>query len=155
MIEGRDRQGARLFGAAQVLRDTWELGRRPLAAATYESEVALAKGRLGPDEFVRQWTRGAALPLQDAVSHALHGRLVRSVTTGWGSLTPAELRVVRLAEQGLTNPQIGERLFVSPRTVSTHLSHAFAKLGVASRVELARQASGRGRGWDPAREYVT
>jgi DNA-binding NarL/FixJ family response regulator len=47
-----------------------------------------------------------------------------------------------LAVEGLTNPQIGERLFVSRRTVQTHLSHIFAKLGIASRVELAKLAAG-------------
>jgi DNA-binding NarL/FixJ family response regulator len=45
--------------------------------------------------------------------------------------------VVELVGGGLTNPQIGHRLFISPRTVETHLSHVFNKLGLVSRVELA------------------
>jgi DNA-binding CsgD family transcriptional regulator len=57
--------------------------------------------------------------------------------TGWDALTPTELKVARLAAEGLTNPEIGRRLFISPRTVETHLSHAYAKLGVSSRVALA------------------
>ena len=52
--------------------------------------------------------------------------------------------VVRLCVDGLTNRQIGERLFISRRTVQTHLSHAFAKLDVISRVELAAAAARRG-----------
>jgi pimeloyl-ACP methyl ester carboxylesterase/DNA-binding CsgD family transcriptional regulator len=68
---------------------------------------------------------------------------------GWPSLTDAELPVVRLAGQGLTNMQIAARLFLSRYTVETHLKHAFAKLGVESRAELAalvaRQADGRVR----------
>jgi pimeloyl-ACP methyl ester carboxylesterase/DNA-binding CsgD family transcriptional regulator len=56
---------------------------------------------------------------------------------GWRSLTDAELPVVRLAGQGLTNAQIAARLFLSRYTVETHLKHAFAKLGVESRAELA------------------
>lgn len=52
-------------------------------------------------------------------------------------LTSTELRVAQLAAQGLTNRQIGERLYVSPRTVSTHLQRMFPKLGVASRGEIA------------------
>ena len=60
---------------------------------------------------------------------------------GWESLTPTELEVVRLATQGLTNVEIGQRLFISRRTVETHLSHVFGKLGVSSRVQLAAQAS--------------
>jgi DNA-binding CsgD family transcriptional regulator len=61
---------------------------------------------------------------------------------GWESLTPTELEVVRLVSQGLTNVEIGRRLFISRRTVETHLSHIFGKLGVSSRVQLAAQASG-------------
>jgi DNA-binding NarL/FixJ family response regulator len=52
-------------------------------------------------------------------------------------LSPAELRVARLVADGLTNRQIGERLYVSPRTVDTHVAHMFAKLNVSSRVRLA------------------
>lgn len=59
---------------------------------------------------------------------------------GWGGLTESELRVARLAARGLTNRQIGERLFLSPHTVSSHLRHTFTKLEISSRVELARVA---------------
>jgi DNA-binding CsgD family transcriptional regulator len=64
--------------------------------------------------------------------------------TGWESLTPSELEVVRLAAEGLTNPEIGQRLFISRRTVQTHLAHAFRKLDLSSRVELAAEAVRRG-----------
>ena len=63
---------------------------------------------------------------------------------GWLSLTDAELPVVRLAGQGLTNAQIAARLFLSRYTVETHLKHAFAKLGVESRAELAALVAGQG-----------
>jgi DNA-binding NarL/FixJ family response regulator len=56
---------------------------------------------------------------------------------GWKALTRTEVEVARLAGQGLTNPEIGRQLFVSRRTVETHLAHVFPKLGVCSRVELA------------------
>jgi DNA-binding CsgD family transcriptional regulator len=52
--------------------------------------------------------------------------------------------VVELVAQGLSNPQIGERLFVSRKTVTSHLSHVFAKLGVSSRAELSAEAARRG-----------
>ena len=51
-------------------------------------------------------------------------------------LTPQENRIALLARDGLTNPDIGERLFVSPRTVEYHLHKVFAKLGISSRNEL-------------------
>jgi DNA-binding CsgD family transcriptional regulator len=60
---------------------------------------------------------------------------------GWDSLTAMESDVVRLTVEGLTNRQIGERLFISRRTVQTHLSHVLTKLEVSSRVELAAEAA--------------
>ncbi|MBA3382412.1 MAG: AAA family ATPase [Actinobacteria bacterium] len=56
---------------------------------------------------------------------------------GWESLTAAEQRVSRLVPEGLTNAEIGARLFISGRTVSTHLAHIFRKLEISSRSELA------------------
>ncbi len=57
------------------------------------------------------------------------------------SLTPTELEVVRLVVDGLSNPEIGRRLFMSRGTVKAHLSHVYAKLGVANRTELATLAA--------------
>jgi DNA-binding CsgD family transcriptional regulator/tetratricopeptide (TPR) repeat protein len=61
----------------------------------------------------------------------------RPLRSGRDALTPSELRVVRLAASGLTNRQIAQTLFVTARTVEVHLTHAYAKLGVAGRGELA------------------
>jgi DNA-binding CsgD family transcriptional regulator len=57
---------------------------------------------------------------------------------GWGALTESERGVADLVACGMTNRQVGERLFVSPHTVDAHLRHIFNKLGIRSRVELAR-----------------
>ena len=65
----------------------------------------------------------------------------RRPATGWEALTDTELKVVRLVAERLTNPEIAERMFISRRTVQTHVSHALAKLGVDSR----RDARRRGR----------
>ncbi|HYQ63754.1 helix-turn-helix transcriptional regulator [Actinophytocola sp.] len=62
-------------------------------------------------------------------------------SSGWASLTPAERSVVRLAADGLSNPDIGSRLFMSRSTVKTHLSHVYAKLDVTNRTELANLAA--------------
>ncbi|OBF36087.1 LuxR family transcriptional regulator [Mycobacterium sp. ACS1612] len=58
--------------------------------------------------------------------------------TGWESLTDSELTVVELIAEGATNRSVAERLKLSPHTVKTHLHNAFAKLGIASRAELAQ-----------------
>ena len=60
---------------------------------------------------------------------------------GWASLTPAEQAVAGLVADGLTNPQIGARLYISRRTVQTHLVHIFAKLDIGSRAQLAAQVT--------------
>lgn len=61
--------------------------------------------------------------------------------SGWSSLTDTERNVAALAAQGLTNPQVATQMFVSPHTVKFHLRQVFRKLGIGSRVELARLAT--------------
>jgi DNA-binding CsgD family transcriptional regulator len=63
---------------------------------------------------------------------------------GWASLTPTEEKIVGLVAEGLSNPQIAAQLFLSRRTVQTHVSHVLAKLELSSRTEIAREASRRG-----------
>lgn len=65
----------------------------------------------------------------------------RRPASGWASLTPSEVDVVRLVVEGLSNPVIGHRLFISRHTVETHLRHVFAKVGASSRTELAVEAA--------------
>ncbi|HYP24794.1 MAG TPA: helix-turn-helix transcriptional regulator [Actinomycetota bacterium] len=75
----------------------------------------------------------------------LSGRPVTGAR-GWDALTAAELRVIALVTEGLTNPQIAARLFVSAQTVKTHMKNVFRKLGVSSRAELAALATRKGIG---------
>ncbi|MES9609316.1 LuxR C-terminal-related transcriptional regulator, partial [Actinomadura sp. NPDC000929] len=56
---------------------------------------------------------------------------------GWQALTPTERKIAALIAEGLTNPQIAEREFISRYTVETHLKRVFAKMSVRSRTELA------------------
>lgn len=63
----------------------------------------------------------------------------------WPELTESELAVVRLVAEGATNREVAERMYISPHTVNSHLRHVFTKLGIRSRVELARMAAERGK----------
>jgi len=62
--------------------------------------------------------------------------LGQAYTAGPASLTPQQREIATLAAAGLTNKQIGERLFLSPRTIQTHLYQIFPKLGITSRAAL-------------------
>ena len=64
---------------------------------------------------------------------------------GWPSLTPTEQRIATLVADGMSNPQIADLLFVSARTVQTHVSHIFTKLDIRSRVQLAAEVTRRDR----------
>jgi DNA-binding CsgD family transcriptional regulator len=65
----------------------------------------------------------------------------RQARSGWDSLTPAETKIAALVQGGLSNPEIAARLFLSRRTVATHVSHILKKLDVHSRTDIAREAA--------------
>ena len=65
----------------------------------------------------------------------------RRAQRGWESLTPAEAKIAALVAEGMTNPQIATRLFLSHRTVGTHVSHILGKLDVRSRTDIAREVT--------------
>jgi DNA-binding CsgD family transcriptional regulator len=90
-------------------------------------------------------TIGAA-PLAETARQELRAagaRPRRVAWTGADALTPTERRVALLATDGLTNPQIAQALFVTSKTIQTHLAHTYRKLGVNSRHQLA-EALARG-----------
>jgi DNA-binding CsgD family transcriptional regulator len=66
----------------------------------------------------------------------------RSALSGLESLTPSERRVAELVASGLSNQEVAETLFVTLRTVETHLTHAYGKLGITSRAELPAALAG-------------
>lgn len=104
------------------------------ATTTYE--------RLGADvDLARTATRLRELGIRRGRRGAR-----RRPSTGWESLTTTEEKVARLASEGLTNPDIAARLYLSRHTVATHLAHVYAKLGIRSRVDLARMSAERAKG---------
>jgi len=139
---GSHREAARLFGAAEAIRLRIGAVRFKIYDAGYEASVAALRDAMDENDFETAWAEGAALSTEEAIAYAQRGRGQRKrPTNGWGSLTPAELDVVRLVCEGLGNNDIAARLFVSPRTVQSHLTHVYAKLGLTSRVQLAQEAS--------------
>ena len=110
--------------------------------AGYEASVAALRDAMGEKDFEAAWAEGAALSTEEAIAYAQRGRGQRKrPASGWASLTPTERDVVRLVSEGLGNNDIAARLFVSPRTVQTHLTHVYTKLGLSSRVQLAQEAA--------------
>jgi predicted ATPase/class 3 adenylate cyclase/DNA-binding CsgD family transcriptional regulator len=137
-------EAARLLAASGAAREAIGYPRPPVDRPSHETTVATLRAALGDDDFAAAWREGAALTLDDAVAYARRSRGARNrPSTGWASLTPTELEVVRGVVDGLTNPEIGSRLFMSRGTVKTHLSHVYAKLGIANRTELATEAARR------------
>nr|WP_231975360.1 LuxR C-terminal-related transcriptional regulator [Mycobacterium sp. E1715] len=139
---GANREAARLLGAATSERERTGHVRFKIHDAAHDAAVAALRDALGDDEFHRARAEGEALSTEEAIAYARRGRGERKrPATGWASLTPAEINVVRLVSEGLQNKDIAARLFVSARTVQAHLSHVYSKLGISSRVQLAQEAS--------------
>jgi predicted ATPase/class 3 adenylate cyclase/DNA-binding CsgD family transcriptional regulator len=134
-------EAARLLAATNRARDEMEL------VPGVEEQATIARARARVEEHLRDgsdaaFADGERLDLVGACEYARRGRgQRRRPSTGWASLTPTEQQVVNLVVEGLTNPQIGQRLYVSRGTVKTHLAHVFAKLGVTTRAELAVAAT--------------
>ncbi|MCA1843790.1 MAG: LuxR C-terminal-related transcriptional regulator, partial [Actinobacteria bacterium] len=138
-------EAARLYGAARSLREATGKVRWALDEAAHRADVDRLQTALGGETFERCIEEGAALSLPEAAAYASRARGERKrPRSGWESLTPTELGVVRLATHGLTNAEIGQRMFISPGTVRIHLSHIYAKVGVANRAQLAAEATARG-----------
>ncbi len=130
---------ARLAGAAQALRDSMGyLLRWPFEQRLLDAAISGGRAGLGDESFDSAFAEGRSLDCAAAVAYATRARGERRrPSTGWASLTPTEADVARLASEGLTNRQIGERLLMGAETVKTHLSHVYDKLDVRNRAALA------------------
>jgi DNA-binding CsgD family transcriptional regulator/tetratricopeptide (TPR) repeat protein len=128
--------GRRPFDAARMWRDASQLyaARGNLGEAREAANAALlVYSRLGADaaeSVLRSMMRDAGVRLR-------LGKPTRS-RTGWEAVTATERQVVDLVTDGLTNAAIADRLFMSRRTVESHLAHLYTKLAIPSRVALVR-----------------
>jgi DNA-binding CsgD family transcriptional regulator/tetratricopeptide (TPR) repeat protein len=148
-----------LDGDAKVLAEASSVAAqqpRPLDGALAQLDAGIAVGREGDRDAGVAVLRAAAETFErlgaswhvsrtDAALRSLGVRRGRRgprsrPLTGWGSLTESERRIAELVAEGLSNPEIARRLFVSRRTVETHVSHVLRKLEVSSRVQLAAEA---------------
>jgi DNA-binding CsgD family transcriptional regulator len=136
----------------------FERSPRSLALAAAYEDLGLAHGRQGTSGsaidalsqalvlFVRAGATRDAARLRSRLRELGVRRRITTAdkpTTGWAAMTKSELAVAELVANGLTNRETGERLFISPHTVNTHLRQVFAKLEVNSRVDLTRLTAER------------
>lgn len=135
---GHQQDAVRLLAAAARAREDLGVARVVPEPAHWSALDARLRELTGYESARAQ---GAALSIPDALEWARRTRGPRVRPPS--ALTPTEARVAELAAQGLSNPEIAERMFISRDTVKTHLRHVYFKLGVRNRTELAARVSSR------------
>ena len=149
-----DERSARLFGAADALREALDYPRDSRDLALQEPYLSSARSRLDEKSWEAAFAEGRAMDFEWSVEYALSEedsttRLLqvpdRRVSKALPrSLTPREEEVAVLVAQGLTNRQIAHRLVISESTAETHLARIFKKLGLQSRTQLSVWVNDRG-----------
>jgi DNA-binding NarL/FixJ family response regulator len=118
----------------------------PLERAEYERTVENVRTELGEEAFTAAWAEGRTMtPEQALAAHLPMGEPSRAPSaklpiTYPDRLTAREVKILRLVAQGLTNDQVAEQLVISSRTVNTHLTSIYSKIGVPSRSAATRYA---------------
>jgi DNA-binding CsgD family transcriptional regulator/tetratricopeptide (TPR) repeat protein len=151
--QGEGTWAARLWGAAQALREGLHAPLPSVFRTEYEQAIAAARTQIGEKAFTAGWAQGRAMTLEQVL--AAQGPVTRptaapagpssvpqtrKASTSADGLTAREVEVLRLVAQGLTDEQVAERLVISPGTVDTHLSAIYSKIGVSSRAAATRYA---------------
>jgi DNA-binding CsgD family transcriptional regulator len=143
------RRSTRLLAAAEALATALGYVMPPPEQERYDRTKAALRATLGETDFAAEWIAGQALTCDEAaaLAAAALGDLETrypvapvTVSTSRGGLTSRERDVLRLVVAGRSNPEIADALFLSRRTVTTHLTNIFAKLGVTGRAEAAALA---------------
>jgi DNA-binding NarL/FixJ family response regulator len=137
-------------GAVEALQEAIGMRLSPLDRAhpDYEGLLDAARSRLG-DEAVWEAAldEGRTMTPEVAIDYALEAEepvMPPGDATASSLLTEREAETLVLVAEGLTNPQVAERLYLSPRTVGQRLRSVYRKLGVSSRAAAAREALERG-----------
>ena len=145
---GEFERPAVLYGASETL---WKIINAPVLmgpayAEIRDSAARTARAGLGDERFEAACRRGAALPLADAIAVARgEAPTVPGTPTAVAikQLTKREREIAMLVADGLGNREIAERLYLSKRTVDSHIEHIFAKLGFSSRTQLTNWVAGQ------------
>lgn len=143
---GDPERAAVLLGAARALRHALSDPVPPCERPDREHDSALARVGLDDATFARARTRGEAMALEHAHEYALeteHHAAPESPDPTAG-LSAREVEVLGLVAEGLTDHQVADTLYLSPRTVGQHLRNVYRKLDVNSRTAATRAAIGRG-----------
>jgi DNA-binding CsgD family transcriptional regulator len=154
-VGGQPQAAARLFGAAEALADIIGYARRPPEQGRLDRDAAIARAALGDASFKAARATGKALSTDQAVAEARAvltllaapappGTSLSStapLATEMTALSPREQEVLALMCAHLQDREIAERLFLSPRTVESHVSRILSKLGVSSRREAVAMAA--------------
>ena len=140
---GQHQRAAQLLGAAERVRHETAQTLIELFRTQHERSQSTAVQGLGLKSFEVAFTRGRSMTISQAVTFAVENRQRPEPTpvaqTGPHTrLTRRELEIARLVADDLTNKQIAARLFLSQRTVETHITNILNKLGLGSRVQLSR-----------------
>ena len=145
--EGGAERAARLLGAAERQREAVGDKHSREMAALREPYLAMARSRLDEIAWQAAWEQGRGMSMEQAIEYALSaeepsatGHSPPSAPEHPAGLTSREVEVLGLVAEGLTNAQVAQRLFVSPRTVHRHLNSVYRKIGVNSRAAATRFA---------------
>jgi non-specific serine/threonine protein kinase len=145
---GQAEVAVHLFAAADVLRAEVGLRLQGYVWRQYERASEIAKKELGEEGFAAAWAVGRALSLEQAVADAQAivatkqaepPAPVRPAAANAG-LTARELEVLRLLAEGKSSREIGDALFISHRTATTHVTNIFDKLAVENRAAAVARA---------------
>jgi non-specific serine/threonine protein kinase len=144
LAAGRVTDAVRLLGAAEAIAASLGVDEHPRG---YEQTVATARGLLGEVSYAAAFGTGRTYTFDDAVEEALAitpASVAQPPTSTPpqlpARLSPRELEVLRLVADGLTDAEVAESLFMARRTVNTHLTSIYTKLGVSSRSAATRWA---------------